>query len=811
MQIITSKFCNCKSILLFLLLFFAGNGVALQAQENQAMRRPISTVSPAWLIHIDVWVNADPKKIIEIVPADIRPFVIFNISLSVSEPNTGPYGPNVDRISILESWIRTCAEYGVWATIQTASGYKQALPDTHTPGDIYEYFYKTYPNFIGYNYAEQCWGFPSEAHFDERLRLLADLIKLGNKYGGYVVQSNAQTMNAPQNNAVAMLKRSRSFRGACKLYPENYITLEKYTTSRGFYDVESTCLGAYLTGYAGNYGIRFDDCGWTMWGARSKKHFPDVLGIIPTIEHALFTGQTVVDGPELTWTIAIGADGTQQSADGYRSKRFKQFPNFTNNNLDYFRKAIDGSFRIPTRQEVIERSKVLFVNDATTGDNRNMYSTERTLFTGLYAVDGEWDQNNNWTKRSGRYPTIPTGFSMASDDIAGFGVVVNKANFNARWGNIANKVNEFNALFPEEYTGDIYASRIKNTWMTYNPYMQDSVAGTPLVLKNTPASGVIPFKYNTCEKMEVIHSNYALAVINEYADKLNVYLNNFTEKVSDEVPLIRTNTIKIYGSTQKPTYTYSNRGDNRAGAVNVTDSWENGVYTINVSHNGPVELDIQCAGTYTARSTDYPAPRAMQTPIAPPAYMGPRQYEGEDFEYKNIAGVALKNATIARYTALGYIMMGNSASASIRQTVSVPETGTYTLKTKYCSPAYTLSTQVHVYVDGVKAVTPVFEKTTSSEWNVNVVDIPLKAGNNVLEFRMSATAGALHIDNIIIEGNVLSHVNKPSVDNAHVLYEEFFTITGQKIGALNNALLKGVFIIKSHMSDGTKRSRKVMY
>ena len=31
----------------------------------------------------------------------------------------------------------------------------------------------------------------------------------------------------------------------------------------GFYEIESNCLGAFLGGYAGNYGIRFDDCGWS--------------------------------------------------------------------------------------------------------------------------------------------------------------------------------------------------------------------------------------------------------------------------------------------------------------------------------------------------------------------------------------------------------------------------------------------------------------------------------------------------------------------------------------------------------------------
>lgn len=795
-------------IIVFAFAFVSGN---VFAQQDQPMRRPISTQSPTWLIHVDVWVNADPKKIIEIVPVDIRPFVIFNISLSVSDPGTGPYGPGVDRMSIVESWLRTCAEYGVWATIQTASGYKQALPDTHTPGDIYEYFYKTYPNFVGYNYAEQCWGFPSEAHFDERLRLFADLMMLGKKYGGYLIQSNAQTMNQPQFNAIAMLKRSRSFRAACKLYPEHYITLEKYTTSRGFYDVESACLGTFLSGYAGNYGIRFDDCGWTYWGARSKKHFPDALGIIPTIEHAIFTGQTVVDGPELTWTIAIGGDGVLRKDDGYRSKNFKLFPNFSNNNLDFFRKAIDGSFRIPTREEVIERTKVIFVNDATTGDNRNKYSTERTLFTGLYAVDGEWDNNNNWTKRTGRYPTIPTTFMIGADETGGFDVVVNKANFNARWGNVQNKVNEFNTLFPQEYTGDIYASRIKNTWMTYNPYMQDSVAGTPMMLKNTPASGVIPFKYNTCEKMEIAHSNYGLAVIDEHPNRLNVYLNNFVEKVSDEVPLIRSNVIKIHGSTNKPTFSYTNRGDSRAGAITVNETWENGVFTLSVSHNGPLELIINCAGNYSNRLTDYPVARPMITPIAPPAYMGPRQYEGEDFEYINIAGLAYKNATIPNYTALGYLMFGNNPAASIRQNISVPQAGSYKLKTRYCAPAYTLNTQVHIYVNGTKVLTPVFEKTTSSEWKTMVVDLNLNEGVNLLEFRATASAGALHIDNVIVEGNVLSNVNTPTANFAVVVKEEYYLLSGQKIQYFDKLQFKGLIIIKSYMSDGTTQARKEIY
>ena len=46
------------------------------------LRRPISPEQPAWFIHIDVRNNADPQKIIDMVPEDVRPFVIFNIATS---------------------------------------------------------------------------------------------------------------------------------------------------------------------------------------------------------------------------------------------------------------------------------------------------------------------------------------------------------------------------------------------------------------------------------------------------------------------------------------------------------------------------------------------------------------------------------------------------------------------------------------------------------------------------------------------------------------------------------------------------------
>ena len=76
-----------------------------------------------WFVHIDSWNYADPQKIIDLIPADIRPFTIFNISLSVSHDEaTGIYNVSEYGYEIAKSWLRTCAENNVWAMVQPSSG-----------------------------------------------------------------------------------------------------------------------------------------------------------------------------------------------------------------------------------------------------------------------------------------------------------------------------------------------------------------------------------------------------------------------------------------------------------------------------------------------------------------------------------------------------------------------------------------------------------------------------------------------------------------------------------------------------------------
>jgi len=87
------------------------------------LRRPISPQQPMWLVHIDTWNWADPQKIIDLVPMDVRPYVVFNISLSINhDAETGQWLTVEYGYETAKSWLRTCAENQVWAMIQPSSG-----------------------------------------------------------------------------------------------------------------------------------------------------------------------------------------------------------------------------------------------------------------------------------------------------------------------------------------------------------------------------------------------------------------------------------------------------------------------------------------------------------------------------------------------------------------------------------------------------------------------------------------------------------------------------------------------------------------
>ncbi|MGE4286544.1 MAG: glycoside hydrolase family 98 domain-containing protein, partial [Phycisphaerae bacterium] len=727
--------------------WFVLNGFELASESSFAVRRnaPLRRVAspqqPMWLVHIDTWNYADPRKIIELIPEDIRPFVVMNISLSIShDEETSRFQVAEYGYDIAKSWLSACAEYGMWAMVQPSSGGYSQFPDNDL--SVFEEFFRDYPNMLGFNYCEQFWGYDSQtdplsAAWTDRINHFANLLELSDRYGGYLVVSWCGNQWSPSINPIAMLKRSPKFASACRQYTDNYILCEKYTQQSYISDMESICLGAYLSGYSGQYGIRYDDTGWTD-AAGEHANFTMATAGAAHLEHIMLTGMTVIDAPELIWTQCFRELSSGYTTDGFSMRRWGTFAQFDNVSVDLFRKVLDGTVRIPSREEVIERTKIAIVNDVNSGSNDDIYSTPETLFEGLYRMDGDGNHEYNMTffKKTGRYPTVPTVFALNDELANSFEIQVNRSNYSARWHDISAKVAEFDSLFPDEYTGDLYAGRHENGWVVYNPYKTGQTA-----------SGSIPFKYNSCERMELTFSQYSSGVVKEYGEHISVYLENF-DNVLDTG--LKTDIISIYGCASAPSWSSADRASHQASRI--TESYANGLFTLTIRHNGPLDIEINCSGTATDRLTQY-TDSVITEPAAPPAFAGPVQYEAECFDYKNVAGIVKGGYydSVRNYTGQGYLRLGTSSSAAVRDYVSVLDGGSYRLETRYSVVEADVAT-VDLYVNGVLVAAPLFEQTaTLSDWAVSSQNIPLNAGTNSIELRARAyAAGSLYIDNILV-------------------------------------------------------------
>lgn len=710
------------------------------------LRRPISPQQPAWLIHIDTWNTADAQKIIDLIPADIRPYVIFNISLSISHDDTnGAWNVVEYGYETAKSWLRTCAENNVWALVQPSSGGFCHFPDiasyAEMENSVYDEFYREYPNFLGFNYCEQFWGFddPFSVTYPQRLQHWTNLMKLNNKYGGYLVISFCGPGWGASLTPVAMMKRDANFAAICKQHSENLIVCEKYTSTYGFFDIESACLGAYLSGYAGQYGMRFDQCGWNEKHWNGDKEFPVAAGAIPMIEHIMLTGQTVYDGPELIWQQDFKEVSESGAGGGFYKRNWECFPQFVNINMDIYRKIIDGTIRIMGRQEVIDRTKIVLINDInpTNSSFDPGYCAPANLYEGLYRMDADGNQFDHTTyfKKTGRYPTIPIVYELADDVANSFVYKIDASQFEGTWGDVQMKQSKFNRIFPEEYSGDMYVGRHENGWVAYNPLVGTHTAS-------------IPFKYNTCEKMELAYSKYSASVIKEYADKVTVYLTNYSTEGTK-----KNDVIKIIGSSSKPTFTYQDRAT--PASCEIKEDWKNGVYTLSVNHNGAVDITVRCSGNATGRETQY-TQASVTAPANPEIYKGAHQYEAECFEYKNVNKIH-KNAVhdgIRNYTAMGYINFGTRGDAAVRDDISVPDAGSYKLKIKYRAPSSSINS-IDLYINDAKVATPDFIQTGDSNdsWQTISMTVTLKTGKNKMELKANGSnaAGELYLDNVIIE------------------------------------------------------------
>ena len=748
--------CISRIVSVSLLLLAA---LTVTAQQ----RRPIDSKHPLWLIHIDVWNSADPQKIIDLIPEDIKPYVCMNLSLSCQfdaweddkkkdKPGTQMYRMPRNAVKTYKSWATVCQQNGLWFSCQPASGGKTHIQDNDL--ETFEYFFKTYPNFLGWNYAEQFWAFGDAGDMSSqtkssRWNLFANLVEMSHKYGGFLTVSWCGGIYHFDTDPIAQLKSEPRFLEACKKYPESMIFLYKYTHCSSFYNNESCCFGPFISGLTKNYGVRYDNCGYNdmlnkLLGDKHGKKYPGSAGIGTVMEQTCVNGGAVWDGPELIWQEDF-QNLTDENVDGYTRRRWGTYANFRGIWLDMWRRIIDGTMYIPTREEVVAKTKAVLVHN-TTDD----FKVPDALYDGLYKVtdpgnigDGRLGNNLWYLKSSGRYGTIPMVTGLYDDVAKNIPVKVNKTAYSSRWGTQSKKVKEFNELYPEVSTGDLYVNRYRNQLVTYTPYTY--------LNKKKSATADIALKYNTCDSLKITWGKLASAIIREYADHIDFYLNNYRSDSTTQ----QIDKIIITGVTAEPNCTLtkpttSATGHNASISSKTYDA-EKGTYTINVKHNGSAIVKVDCTGSATDRLTDVLPVEVLETPKQPEPYRGPITIEAENMDRKD-ANCALTHSgwwapQVNDFAAMGYIETKATTNCALRHYLELAEGGDYNIRIRYCNS--NKAGEVKVTVNG-KAQTAPIEKVAMSDWHEAVVTATLNAGKNTLIIQNSKSI-VMYIDQVTYE------------------------------------------------------------
>jgi len=729
---------------------FVRAGVGLSSCHAQ-QRRPIDNEHPAWMIHIDVWNAADPQKIIDLVPDDIKPYAIMNLSLSCQyDKEKNVYKMPQSAVRTYKSWATVCQQNGMWFTCQPASGGR-----THFQVDdleTFEYFFKNYPNFLGWNFAEQFWGFDDDdmgsATQVGQIALFANLVKMSHEYGGFLTISFCGNIWSHGLSPVGMMKRNSNLLKACRAYPEAILWLYKYTQPWCFYNAESVTFSPFISGLAKNYGVRYDNCGWNgamdcVVGQNVAK-YPIAAGIGTVMEQCGVNGGAVWDAPETIPTESF-KEISKSTVDGYSRRNWTTFEGFRGAWIDMFRQIINGTLYIPTRDEVVDSTRIAIIANTTSGSDEDKYATWGTLFDGLYKQDdptnrenGQWMNNNCYFKSTGRYRTIPMCVEMYDAKAKSIPVRLNRATAKSRWSTVSKKQTEYNKYYPELSKGDLFVSRVQNQLVTYTPY-------TYLNGKKQ-ATGTVPLLYNTCDSLTLTLGKLGSGIVREYSDHIDLYLNNFRTDTTTSV----IETIVIKGAKAEPSYTMTKGLLAVASAAQQWDA-ESATYTLSVKHKGGVNITVQCAGNGTDRKTDGPVVAALPTPLQPAPYKGKIIIEAEDMDFKSIkscvTGPYYSHPNVRGHSGNGFMEMGTSTSGTLRHQLVLREgqEGDYTITVRYTSSSKAGNIKTTV---NSKSSTIKLEKTAVNEWRKVTFNATLKAGKNNLLLTNTGGVSA-YIDQII--------------------------------------------------------------
>lgn len=439
-------------------------------------------------------------------------------------------------------------------------------------------------------------------------QLTAEYLELFSSKGIYLVLTDIDDAN---HRMEKWFENDTLFKTAQKHH--KYLVINsKSTSSSGYNTVRSFALGTWLSGLADNWGALTD--AWAWYEIRYHKLFEPVMNTTYEDVRRVYTFPETLFAMNMLQSYVNG--GTVFNA---------EHPFYCTGVYD------EASWVL--KESIIPTMRYMIANPAATrkqvkGEIKAVYHTDSYLPTnfaeGLYGTA----QDNNLLQTSGRYRTLPVLSSKLSDaEASAFGRVLKSAD-------LADKINILNAQYPELSTGDAFvetllgggAGQTGRRLLIMNSLFNEN--------KNQSAT-LTPTDATFATSMGFTLTPHTYLIAHETADSIKIDLNNFrTDKDELWVPGesenpdwtsfgndwngdhkdyvqdymkyhisnpkldkdrdLRSTVITLHTEERPTAVVTRNGGSTKLADDNFyTETYENGVYTLTITHNGQVNVTIR--------------------------------------------------------------------------------------------------------------------------------------------------------------------------------------------------------------------------
>ena len=443
---------------------------------------------------------------------------------------------------------------------------------------------------------------------DAVAQLTAEYLELFSSKGIYLVLTDIDDAN---HRMEKWFENDTLFKTAQKHH--KYLVINsKSTSSSGYNTVRSFALGTWLSGLADNWGALTD--AWAWYEIRYHKLFEPVMNTTYEDVRRVYTFPETLFAMNMLQSYVNG--GTVFNA---------EHPFYCTGVYD------EASWVL--KESIIPTMRYMIANPAATreqvkGEIKAVYHTDSYLPTnfaeGLYGTA----QDNNLLQTSGRYRTLPVLSSKLSDaEASAFGRVLKSAD-------LADKINILNAQYPELSTGDAFvetllgggAGQTGRRLLIMNSLFNEN--------KNQSAT-LTPTDAKFATSMGFTLTPHTYLIAHETADSIKIDLNNFrTDKDELWVPGesenpdwtsfgndwngdhkdyvqdymkyhisnpkldkdrdLRSTVITLHTEERPTAVVTRNGGSTKLADDNFyTETYENGVYTLTITHNGQVNVTIR--------------------------------------------------------------------------------------------------------------------------------------------------------------------------------------------------------------------------